>query len=340
MKQILLIIPILALGGSLNTQPLIKRTQVLMGTYVSISLPAEELVHAKPAFNRIKKVEKALSSYNEEAEIYRLNHEREVALSSDSYEALSLCQKYYKDTGRYFDITIGSITKGLFHFGEKEVIPNFFELNKAKIDFKGLHFNKQRAWLNKGIKVDLGGMGKGFGVDKAVSVLKKKGIKKGVVSLSGDIYCIHQCEMLIQNPFYEGILARFTMAQNNTAISTSGNYRRYVINTNYNHLINPKTRQSQRIFASITLVSDELSNSDLDAYATAASVMSYKEAIRFLDAQPLGYLLVTNTKELKISKRLKELIQGFSLFSLEDPRKQGYLKVNSLKSQNSKRISP
>ena len=85
MKQILLIIPILALGGSLNTQPLIKRTQVLMGTYVSISLPAEELVHAKPAFNRIKKVEKALSSYNEEAEIYRLNHEREVALSSDSY---------------------------------------------------------------------------------------------------------------------------------------------------------------------------------------------------------------------------------------------------------------
>ena len=63
------------------------------------------------------------------------------------------------------------------------------------------------------------------------------------------------------------------MAQENTAISTSGNYRRYVQNSDYNHLINPKTRASQKTFASISLISDRYSNSDLDAYATAASVM-------------------------------------------------------------------
>ncbi len=340
MKQISLFIPILALGSLLNAQPLIKRTQVMMGTYVSISLNAEDLMHAKSYFNRIMKVEKALSSYDKEAEIYRLNHEKSVALSSDSYEALLLSQKYYKETDGYFDITIGSITKGLFHFGDKEALPSLFELNSARVDFMGLHLDNKSAWIDKGIKIDLGGMGKGFGVDKAVRVLKQKGIKEAVVSLSGDIHCMHQCKMSVQNPFYEGILASFTMAQNNTAISTSGNYRRYVKDTDYNHLINPKTHQSQRVFASITLISDELSNSDLDAYATAASVMPYSKAVRFLDAQPLGYLLVTNTKELKINKRLKELTQDLSLFSLVDPRKQEYIKVSPLRTQNSKKKLP
>ena len=340
MKQISLIIPVLALGCLLNAQPLIKRTQVMMGTYVSISLPAEKLEHAKASFDRIKKVERALSSYDTQAQIYKLNYEKRVTLSKDSYEALMLSQKYYKQTDGYFDITIGSITKGLFHFGDKEVIPSLFELNKARVDFNGLHFDKHSAWIAKGIKIDLGGMGKGFGVDKAVDVLKEKGIKEAVVSLSGDIHCLHQCQMSVQNPFYESLLASFTVAQNNTAISTSGNYRRYVKDTKYNHLINPKTHQSQRVFASITLISDTLSNSDLDAYATAASVMPYNKAIHFLDSQPLGYLLVTNTKELKMSKRFKELTADLSLFSLEDPRKQEYIKVSPLKTQNSKKLLP
>jgi thiamine biosynthesis lipoprotein len=286
----------------------------MMGTYVTISLEKDQMDHSKAVFKRLKKVEMALSSYDPQAEIYRLNHTHETEISQDTYEALQLSSHYYKQTNGYFDITIGSITKGLFHFGEEERIPTPKELLEAKVDFKGLHFTREQAWTDEGVKIDLGGMGKGFGVDKAVALLKEQGVLRGVVALSGDIFCLHACEMRIQDPFSDGTLARFSMAQNNTAISTSGNYRRYVQNSDYNHLINPKTRASQKTFSSVTLISDRYSNSDLDAYATAASVMPKHEAFAFLNAfRGLGYLVVSNDKKIVMNGDFKTLTKGLEI---------------------------
>jgi len=302
----------------LHADELVKRTQVMMGTYITISLEKEEIKHSKAIFERLKKVEMALSSYGKDAEIYRLNHEHEAAISADTYEALSASKSYYKDTNGYFDITIGSITKGLFHFGEDERIPSQTELLEAKVDFHGLHFTQKKAWTDEGVKVDLGGMGKGFGVDKAVALLKEQGVMRGVVALSGDIFCLHECKMSIQDPFSDGTLARFSMAQKNTAISTSGNYRRYVQNSDYNHLINPKTRASQKTFASISLISDRYSNSDLDAYATAASVMPKAEAFAFLNGlRRVGYLVVTNDKKMVMNEVFKTLTKGLEIEEIE-----------------------
>ena len=270
----------------------------MMGTYVSISLPQGQTKLSTLAFSRLKEVEIALSSYDENAQIYQLNHNHEVNLTQDSFEALSLSKQYYEHSSGYFDITIGSITKGLFHFGEEERLPSEHELQEAKLNFHGLHFDKRSAWTEEGIVIDLGGMGKGFGVDKAVEVLT--GVKQAVVALSGDIYCIGECQMGIINPFDEGLVASFTMRDR--ALSTSGNYRRYVQDSNYNHLINPKKRESQRTFASITLISKTHSNSDLDAYATAASVMPKELAYTFLDSLDLVYVVLESDKSLHISQ--------------------------------------
>jgi len=301
-----------------HAQKLIPRTQVMMGTYVTISLEEKELRHSTSVFERLKRVEKALSSYDKEAEIYRLNHLQESKISQDTYEALQLCKKYYDQTQGYFDITIGFITKGLFHFGEEERIPTQKELSQAKVNFKGLHFTNKKAWIEEGIKIDLGGMGKGFGVDKAVELLKEQGVSVGVVALSGDIFCLHRCEMSIQDPFSSDTLARFTMAQSDTAISTSGNYRRYVQSSKYNHLINPKTKASQKSFASISLISNRYSNSDLDAYATAASVMPKQKAFVFLNGlEEVGYLVVTNERKIVMNNLFKQLSKGLRIKKME-----------------------
>ncbi len=329
---------LLFLATAAQAQELIVRTQVLMGTYVSISLAKEQIGLSRAVFTRLKEVELALSSYDPAAEIYRLNRDHEVAISRDTYEALSLCSRYYKETQGYFDITVGSITKGLFHFGQKQRVPRAAELKKAAVDFKGLHFNRERAWSEQGIVIDLGGMGKGFGVDKAAALLKEQGVKKGIVALSGDIRCLHACEMAVQDPFSDTALARFTMARDNTAISTSGNYRRFVKSREYNHLINPKTRHSQQEFASITLLSALLDNSDLDAYATAASVMPKEKALRFLDTLPeVGYLVLTNDKRVYINTVFRSLSRGFTLFFEEDKEKKAYIKARPLRFQSPRR---
>jgi len=324
----------------LVAEELTKRTQVLMGTYVSVSLKNKDLALSQKVFERLKKVENALSSYDPQAEIYQLNDQHESNLSKDTYDALILSKKYYENTQGYFDITIGSITKGLFHFGEAEALPSKDALSKAKIDFNGLHFDRTKAWTDEGVKIDLGGMGKGFGVDKAKEVLIKQGVKEGVIALSGDIFCFHRCQMAIQNPFSEDTLASFVMAEEMSAISTSGNYRRYVKNIKYNHLINPKTRQSQRAFASITLISTEYCNSDLDAYATAASVMPELEALSFLDSLGLAYLLVTNDKRVVENEELGRLTQKLDIHYFENSPQREYIRVSPSKTQNSKKRSP
>ncbi len=287
---------------------MLERTQMLMGTFVTITLPQENKEALQKSFEIVRSVENALSSYDKNADIYRLNHEREVAISSYTYKALLLSQQYYKESDGYFDITVGSITKDLYHFGEHERVAKNSELNVAKIDLNGLHFTPKRAWLDNGITVDLGGMGKGFGVDRVADFLKEQNITQGKIALSGDIRCLDICTIAVQNPFGESTVAKFITKQPNTAISTSGNYRRYIESKTNNHLIDPKRKASQQTFASITLLSHG-SSADIDAYATAASVMPLKKAISFLDNLELGYVLVTTSGKEYVSDKLDTFVK-------------------------------
>ncbi len=288
---------------------MLERTQVMMGTFATISLPKENSAQLQTAFDTIKAVEASLSSYDRKADIYRLNHNRETKLSFYTYEALQRCKHYYDETDGYFDITVGSITKGLYRFGEAERLPDDQELEKATIDFKGLHFNAEEAHLDNAVMVDLGGMGKGFGVDKAAAFLQEQNITEGIVALSGDICCLDRCEMAVQDPFSERRAATFFTKYPDTAISTSGNYRRYVSSKGNNHLIDPKKRHAQTTFASITLISRG-SNSDIDAYATAASVMSFEKAVAFLEQRDVGYILITTSGERIVSENIARFVEG------------------------------
>jgi len=287
---------------------MLERTQVLMGTYVKITLPKEEAPSLQKSFDILRAVEHSLSSYDHQADIYRLNHNRTAQLTPYSYEALVLSKKYYDRSDGYFDIAVGSITKELYRFGEGERLVSDEDLTNANTDIRGLHFNRKKAWLDEGTVIDLGGMGKGFGVDKVAQYLHEQNITQGVIALSGDIRCLDVCNMAIQNPFGEGIVAEFITKEPNTAISTSGNYRRYIESTKHNHLIDPKKRASQQLFASITLLSHG-DNSAIDAYATAASVMPLKKARSFLDSLDVGYVLITNSGDQYVSDNLGEFVE-------------------------------
>jgi thiamine biosynthesis lipoprotein len=121
----------------------------------------------------------------------------------------------------------------------------------------------------------------------------------------------------IQNPFDEDtFLASFKTTKKNLGISTSGNYRRYVKSKENNHLINPKKKQSQKYFISVTLIG-ELDSADLDAYTTAACVMPLKKAYEFLDSLGVGYIVLQSDYEIVISKNInnyaKNLLVNYAM---------------------------
>ena len=151
-------------------------------------------------------------------------------------------------------------------------------------------------------------MGKGFSVDKVSKYYKEQNISNAIIRASGDIRCLSICKIDIQDPFSDKKLLSFTTLKKDTAISTSGNYNRYIKSTKHNHLINPKTKKSQNKFISITLISN-LSNADLDAYATTASVMPMKKAYEFLDSFDLGYIVLQGDGELVFGGELDEVIE-------------------------------
>lgn len=287
---------------------MISRTQVIMDTYITIWVDTKDKQSIDDAFRIFKNVDESLSSYNPLSPIYKLNLTKQVSLNPLTYKALSLSEKYYKQTYGYFDITVGSITKELFHFGEKERIPSNEELTSAYINFDALSFDRKYASIKQDVKVDLGGMGKGFGVDRVSDAFKAKCIIKARIAASGDIRCIGKCKIDIQNPFVDEALVSFTTLSTEMGISTSGNYNRYVDSVENNHLINPKLKRSQDKFVSITLIST-IANSDLDAYATASSVMPTEVAFKFLDSLDLAYVILKSDGTLHISENISKFTQ-------------------------------
>ncbi|MFT7004747.1 MAG: thiamine biosynthesis lipoprotein [Sulfurimonas sp.] len=281
-----------------------SRTQVIMSTFITISVDEKDKNLVEHGFNIMKKVDASLSSYKKSAVIYRLNRDKKIKLDSYTYQALKESKKLYKNSDGYFDITVGSITKDLYHFGEQERVPTTKELSCAKVNFKGIHFNKDRATLDKGIKVDLGGIGKGFGVDKVAGYFRANGVD-AKISASGDIRCLDICAIDVQDPFSDEILLSFKTSKRDLGITTSGNYNRYVASTKNNHLINPKSKKSQTKFVSITLIGS-LSSSFLDAYATASSVMPVRKAYEFLDSLEVAYIVLQSDAKMKISSNISK----------------------------------
>lgn len=283
----------------LAQEPMQTRTQVLMGTFVSITLPQVYNQEITKSFELLKRIEDSLSTYDSNATLAKLNKTHHV--QSDAYlsEAIKLSKSYYDESNGFFDITIGSISKKLYHFGEEKTYsPSKQALQDAYLDINGIHMDDHNIRTDKNIIIDLGGMGKGYGVDKVTMYLKEQNITEGIVALSGDIRCLNSCEIYLQSPYSEQTFAKVNSKHHDLSISTSGTYRRYATTKREHHLINPKTASQGREFVSVSLFTTA-NNAKIDAYATAVSVMPKEKAFAFLKQHDeIGFVLVDDVGKI------------------------------------------
>ena len=273
---------------------MLTRTQALMGTYVSITLPKQHNKQISESFEQIRQIELSLSSYDEDAHLYKLNKTHRIAYDAVLGRALKASKALYYETNGYFDVTIGSISKKLYRFGEEHsTIPSKKSLNAAVLNIEGINIETETIRTEKNITVDLGGIGKGFAVDQVAAYLKEQNITEGIIALSGDIRCLDLCEFGLQSPFKEAPFALLHSRTPQLSISTSGTYRRYVQNQEHHHLIDPKSATQGKTFLSVSLFT-KADNTTIDAYATAISVMPMQKAFDFLERhEELGYIVMT-----------------------------------------------
>jgi thiamine biosynthesis lipoprotein len=288
---------------------LYSATRLQMGTFVTIKAPnhdPERLRRAvSAAFERIEKIEDRLSVYRPHSELSRLNRTAGSKPSRISGELAHLIERslhYSKGSGGAFDVTVGPLIRLWKKASTRGQPPAAEEISSAlrSTGFKKIRLRMDPTeirFLAPDLSIDLGGIAKGYAVDEAALILRKKGIENALVEAGGDIYALggrdgtRPWRVGIRDPFggkecIEVLLLR------DKAVTTSGDYERAIVlkGKRYSHIIDPRTGRPAKGVSSVTVIAP--SALEADALSTAISVLGVKEGLALAETLPAVEVLI------------------------------------------------
>lgn len=265
-----------------------KYHQVSMGTVIEITLVSEDGEAAKKAtlqaFQEIKRIEQLMSPWIETSDVSRLNRSAGKDWAKVSPETLEVIQRSQKISGLSegaFDITIAPLTQLWRKARERGAPPSSEEVKKILdlVSYRNLLIQSDgKAFLKKkGMAIDLGGIAKGYAVDRAFKTLTSLGYKNLIVNAGGDLRAgglknNQLWSIGIQNPRSpEKVMA--TISVSDIAVATSGDYEKFFFHQGkrYHHILNPKTGFPVDGCQSVTILSKDGITSD--GLATAVFVL-------------------------------------------------------------------
>jgi FAD:protein FMN transferase len=274
---VLLIMVITGCAGMRLSPPnvVVKRAQMHMGTLGTITAvaPDQEVGHKaiQAGFDEIKRLERLLSTWTPESELSRVNAEagrRPVTVSQETLELVLRSMEMARLTEGGFNIAVGPAVEA-WSVTEHQRIPSNEELEQFKllVDMASIQVNKNAQTIflpHKGMKIDVGGIGKGYAVDRAAEEMKKAGAKGGVVALSGDIKAFGALPLTagfsvgIKHPRKSGVLMA-VIDLRDEAISTAGDYERFFERDGirYHHILDPQTLRPAWSCQSVTVIGKE-----------------------------------------------------------------------------------
>lgn len=199
--------------------------------------------------------------------------------------------RVYQDSDGYFDITVGPLSE-LWGFSTKAYrVPSLEEV-RMTLPLVGLEKIKEesgRLSLQPGMKLDWGGIAKGWGVDLAARAVQEMGIGRGFINCGGDLYCWGAnpdngaWKIGIKHPRQQGYIGIISVS--NIGVATSGDYQRYFeeAGVRYHHIFDPKTgfpargKQSATVVGPETVYCDALSTALFASPNPAAVIKKYPE---------------------------------------------------------------
>jgi FAD:protein FMN transferase len=309
-----------------------RRSQFLMGTLVEISVIEKDeelaITAIQEAFREIRRLENLMSIHIPDSELSKINQAAGKNPVSVSKELITVIQRslfWSEKTAGAFDITIGPAQE-LWNF-ETPSLPSNSSIADAvkKIDFRKIHIEEQNIFLpEKGMRLNLGAIAKGYAVDKAIDILKKNKIQSALINAGGDLKSLgKRSDQLnwrigLQHPRNsESLLASFSISGN--AVATSGDYQKYFEQNGkrYHHILDPKTGYPAASGSmSATVISSNVM--DADALSTAIFVLGSEKGIALLDSlNNVEGLIVDIKEEASISRNMGS-IESFSLKSFKN----------------------
>ena len=299
---------------------------MVMGTFARVVVVAKDLTAAEKcidsALMQIRKVDESMSDYKSDSEISKINRnafKEAVSINQPTYMVLQKSIEYSKQTDGAFDITVGPLVELFRKAKQQQSLPTQEEINDArsKVGYEKLKLDDENWTVQftvEGMRLDLGGIAKGYAVDKAVEVMQGRGAIGGMVDLGGDIRCFgapfkgrNYWIIGLQNPntnknsTKNEVLLKLKMT--NEAVATSGDYQQFfeIDGKRHSHIIDRKTGTSAEGLSSVTIIANKAI--DADALATTVSVMGVEKGLELIDEiQDVEAILITSGPEFKLIK--------------------------------------
>ena len=292
-----------------------------MGTVIEITLIGDDEEAANKAvlqaFQEIKRIETLMSPWLDSSDVTRINRssgKESVKVSPETMEVIKKAQEISELSEGGFDITVGPLTE-LWRKARKKKIPPSIEEVKEKlglVNFKNIEMDQEgKVFLKKkGMAIDLGGIAKGYAVDRAFKLLKSLGYRNLIVNAGGDLRVggfknKQPWSIGIQNPREsQKILARISISD--TAVATSGDYEKFFLyqGKRYHHIFNPKDGFPTDDCQSVTVLCKE--GMIADALATAVFVLGPEKGYTLCQKlEGVDCLIVDQEGKIIISPGLK-----------------------------------
>lgn len=279
----------------------------VMGTQVSAEIWHEDASSAEIILQEIQaemlRIEQWLSPYIESSELSRVNQQAfktPVSISSSFYALIEKSLYYSKLSEGAFDISFASLAQYYNYRDSKKPDEKLIKETISSIGYRHIHLSDQPKgvrFLEPGMKIDLGGIAKGYAVDRCIDILKNHQVLSGIVSAGGDSRVLGQRGHDDSNPrpWYVAVKHPRNSAEQvailplqNEAISTSGDYERFFIDPKsqqrVHHILNPKTGVSSRGVTSATVVGPN--GADTDALSTSIFVLGVRKGLALINRLP------------------------------------------------------
>lgn len=267
--------------------------RIAMGTFVEVlssDKKAPEIV-----FKEIKRIEDLLSRYKPDSEVSLLNRTGELKASPETFAVIKKAKEFWRESEGAFDITVAVLMDQWGFTNREYAVLNQEQITETlgKIGFDKIALNETDnviEFLVSGIKIDLGGIAKGFAVDCAVKKLREAQVKSCLINAGGDVYCLGEkssraWRVAIQNPRQPGTVNQLELKDQCAA--TSGDYEQYFTagDKEYAHIIDPKTGSpADSGLSSVTVTAPDCLTAD--ALATAIFVLGKEKGMALAEKYP------------------------------------------------------
>ena len=275
-----------------------RRSKLMMGTVVEIvagGQDTDKLESAvEAAFTEIARLDKLLSRHHQKSDVTRLSKsDNGSTVAMETVEVIALGLDVAQRSGGAFDLTLGKL-KVLWGFNkETPTVPDQDALSAALIGIGPTALSLDGQQVSKRapqLQVDLGGIAKGYAVDRAIAVLKEHGVTSAAVNAGGDMYLLGQrperfWRIGIQHPRQKETVLE-TVQVRDQAVVTSGDYERFFEEDGirYHHIFDPQNGLPARSCQSVTIIADSVALAD--ALATAVFVLGPEAGLLLLTQYP------------------------------------------------------